>query len=464
MIRKQDISRRGFLATTAAAAAGIVNSAYAKDKPKARTSAGPAPVGGEQFRFAQIGCGGKGKSDMEAMLDGGARLVAMCDVDPDRAGKQFKEHPDVPKFTDYRKMLDQFEKEIDGVVVSTPDHVHAYAAIDAMRRGKHVYVQKPLARTFEECQVLLDAAKKHNLVTQMGNQGHAGTGLLLWEQMMQQGALGDIREVHTWSNRPIWPQGMTAMPPGDPVPEGLDWENWIGPAAMRPYSKVYVPFKWRGWWDFGSGAMGDMACHNMDPAFWILKLGLPETVKAQTSAPAGVAYPEWSIIEYSFPPTAVCPKGVKMTWYDGKKMPAKPEGSHPELQLKDNGCMIAGSKMTAMGGSHASPPVPLALTGQAFGPAVKEVESYWRAELKKLEGCNHYHQWLRAAESKEPAKTGSNFNYAAPMTQAILLGCIALRFPGQELKWDNERRCFTNLPEANQWLSSKPRAGYTLDT
>jgi predicted dehydrogenase len=450
MNRNPGISRRTFLAASAAVTAGIVT--------RARGQSGTA-----QFRFAQVGCGGKGAGDMSSMLKGGARLVAMCDVDPARAVKAYKDHADVPKFTDYRKMLDKLEKEIDGVVVSTPDHVHAYAALDAMRRGKHVYVQKPLARTFEECQLLLDAANKRGLVTQMGNQGHAGAGLLLWEQMMRENALGDIVEVHTWSNRPIWPQGMTAMPEAEPVPEGLDWENWIGPAPMRPYSKAYVPFKWRGWWDFGCGAMGDMACHNMDPAFWVLKLGLPETICAQASAPAGIAYPEWSIIEYRFPASALCPKGLKMTWYDGKKLPPKPEGSHPQLQLGTNGCMIVGSKMTAVGGSHAAPPVPMALAGQEYGPAIKEVESHWRGELKKLEGCDHYHQWLRAAEASEPARPGSKFQYAAPMTQAILLGCLALRFPGQELNWDSQKRCFTNFAPANQWLASKPRPGFSLE-
>lgn len=453
MTRKHPISRRSFLALTAAATAGVAAGAQAQSRA----------AGGGAFRFAQVGCGGKGAGDMNSMLKGGARIVAMCDVDPARAGKLFKEHPDVPKFTDYRKMLDKFEHQIDGVVVSTPDHTHAYAALDAMRRGKHVYVQKPLARTFQECQRLMEAARKYRLVTQMGNQGHAGAGLLLWEKMMKEGAFGEIREVHTWSNRPVWPQGMTEMPESEPVPEGLDWESWVGPAAMRPFSKAYVPFKWRGWWDFGCGAMGDMACHNMDPAFWILKLGLPETIVAQASAPAGIAYPEWSIIEYTFPRSALCPKGLKLTWYDGKKLPEKPEGSHPNLQLGGNGCMIVGSKMTAVGGSHAAPPVPMALTGQAYGVPVKEVESHWREELKKLQGCDHYHQWLHAAEARDPSKTASNFDYAAPMTQAILLGCIALRFPGKTLKWDSQKACFANLPEANEWLSSKPRPGYSLD-
>lgn len=446
-------SRRAFLKSA--------TTAIAFGRP-ALLFAAPSKGATKELRFAQIACGGKGSGDMESMLKGGAKLVAMCDVDPARAAKEFKQHPDVPKFTDYRKMLDKFEKEIDGVVVSTPDHTHAVAALDAIRRGKHVYVQKPLARTFQECQVLLDAAKKYRVVTQMGNQGHAGAGLLLWDLMMKNGAFGEIQRVHVWSNRPIWPQGMTEMAAAEAIPEGLDWENWLGPAPMRPFSTAYVPFKWRGWWDFGTGALGDMACHNMDPAFWILKLGLPDSVKAEVSAPAGIAYPEWSVIEYTFPRSKLCPKGLKMTWHDGKKLPPNPEGCNPNLQLGSNGCMVIGSKMTAIGGSHAAPPVPMALTGQPYGPAVKEAEAYWRGEMKKLEGCDHYHQWVRAAEARDRVKCGSKFEYSVPMTQAILLGCIALRFPGQELRWNHSKRKFSNFPEANRWLNFTPRAGYDL--
>ena len=443
------LSRRSFIASSsvATAAALAVPKAYAQDK---------------EFRIAQIGCGGKGASDLSSITRGGAKVVALCDVDATKASKTYEQYPDLPKYSDYRKMLDEQEKNIDGVVVSTPDHTHAVAALDAIRRGKHVYVQKPLARTFEECQLLLEASRKYKVVTQMGNQGHAGSGLILWKKMMDAGAFGEIKEVHSWSNRPIWPQGMTAYPKGEPVPETMDWDNWIGPAEMRPYSKAYAPFKWRGWWDFGCGAMGDMACHNMDPAFWILKWGLPTSIKAQASAPAKVAYPKWSIIEYTFPATDVCPEGIKMTWYDGKKLPSKPRGCHPKLDVGGNGCMIVGSKMTAMGGSHASPPRPIAIGGKEFGEPVKAAEREWREELKKTKGCDHYKQWVDACKAADPKMCGSNFEYAVPMTQAILLGCLALRFPRQELKWDAKKRCFSNHDEANGWLSSKTRAGFAL--
>ncbi len=414
------------------------------------------------FRFAQIGCGGKGVSDLGNTVNAGGKLVAMCDVDDRRAAGTYKKFPDVPHFTDFREMLDKMGNEIDGVNVSTPDHTHAVAALEAIKRGKHVYVQKPLARTFHECELLLQASRKHGVVTQMGNQGHAGAGLKLWRQMMDEGAFGEIAEIHSWSNRPIWPQGMTEAPKAEEVPAGLDWKGWVGPVAERPYSPAYLPFNWRGWWDFGAGAMGDMACHNMDPAFWICRLGLPTSVKAEASAPAGIAYPKWSVIEYMFPATAACPNGVKLTWYDGGKMPERPEGSHPDLNLGDNGCMIVGSKMTATGGSHASPPRPIALAGKDFGAEAKEAEKYWNGEMKKLGGDDHHRQWVEAALAGEPETPGSNFEYSVPMTQAILLGCIALRFPGQELQWDAESAKFTNFDEANAWLSFEPNPEYRL--
>ncbi|NIS12867.1 MAG: Gfo/Idh/MocA family oxidoreductase, partial [Thermoplasmata archaeon] len=227
---------------------------------------------GGPLRFAQIGCGGKGSSDLANTVSSGGKLIAMCDVDANRAKNHFERYKDVPKYSDFREMLEKHADEIDAVVVSTPDHVHAVAALAAMKRGKHVYVQKPLARTYGENMALLEATTKYKVVTQMGNQGHAGNGLKLWKKMMDEGAFGDVLELHSWSNRPVWPQGMTEYPKAEPPPEGLDWDSWVGPMEMRPYGKGYLPFNWRGWWDFGTGALGDMACHNMDPAFWTCKL------------------------------------------------------------------------------------------------------------------------------------------------------------------------------------------------
>jgi predicted dehydrogenase len=332
-----------------------------------------------------------------------------------------------------------------------------------MRRGKHVYVQKPLARTYAECQAMLESSRKHSVVTQMGNQGHAGSGLKLWEEMLKGDAFGDVQQIHTWSDRPIWAQGMTEAPKEGQVPATLDWNLWLGPAAQRPYSKAYVPFSWRGWWDFGCGAMGDMACHNMDPAFWIFKLGLPLSIKAQASAPAGIAFPDWSIIEYKFGPTPSLPKGVTLTWHDGKKLPAAPAGAVPALKVGSNGCMVIGSKLTALGGSHAGTPHVVAVGDKTEESAIKDADKHWQDVHKTLRGVDHYAQWVHAAEAKDREAPKSNFEYAVPFTQGILLGCIALRFPGQELLWDNEKKQFSNFAEANQWLSFKPREGYNLN-
>jgi predicted dehydrogenase len=311
-------------------------------------------------------------------------------------------------------------------------------------------------------------AKAKGVVTQMGNQGHGGGGLKLWEEMAKADAFGEVKHIHTWSDRPIWAQGMKEQPNEEgwekKIPASLDWDLWLGPVAMRPYSKRYLPFSWRGWWDFGTGAMGDMACHNMDPAFWIFGLGLPTSVKAEASAPAGVAYPQWSVIEYTFAPTPKLPNGVKMTWHDGKKMPPLPEAA-AGAKIGDNGCMVIGSKMTAVGGSHAGEPHVIGVGDKADAAAVKEAEAHWQGVKKTVKGTNHYAQWVKAAEAKDPAgtKPGTQFEYSVPFTQAILLGCVALRFPGQELKFDPEKKQFTNFAEANEWLTYKPRAGYSID-
>lgn len=446
------VTRRTFLGTTAAAAAsiGAAGSLHAQDQK------------GGPLRFAQIGCGGKGSGDLSNTVASGGKLVAMCDVDAGRAKGHFDRYKDVPRYTDFREMLAKHADEIDAVVVSTPDHVHAVAALAAMKKGKHVYVQKPLARTYGECKALLQATRKYKVVTQMGNQGHAGTGLKLWKKMMDDKAFGEVLELHSWSNRPVWPQGMTEYPKEAPVPNGLDWNAWLGPMAQRPYGNGYLPFKWRGWWDFGAGAMGDMACHNMDPAFWTCKLGLPTSIKAEASAPAGIAYPKWSIITFDFPATEICPKGITMTWYDGGKRPKPPAGANPGLDVGGNGCMIVGSSISALGGSHAGTPRPIAVGNKFDQEAIGKAEAHWRSENGKLSGTDHHREWVEAARKGDVKGPGSNFEYSAPMSAALALGAVALRFPGKELKFDQKAGKFTNYDDANQWLTIDPREGYDL--
>ena len=234
-----------------------------------------------------------------------------------------------------------------------------------------------------------------------------------------------------------------------------------------PYGKGYLPFAWRGWWDFGAGAMGDMACHNMDPAFWTCKLGLPTSIEAEASAPAGIAYPKWSLIRFQFPPSEICPSGVKMTWYDGLKnggpRPKPPAGADSGTNMGGEGCMIVGSRMSAMGGSHAGTPRPIAVGRKRDDEAIKEAQEHWKLEHKKLKGTDHHREWVEAAKKGDVKAPGSNFEYAAPMTAALALGAVALRFPGTELKFDQKKGKFTNHDEANDWLTIKPREGYSLE-
>ena len=414
----------------------------------------------EKFRFAKIGVGGKGIPDNKLTIQAGAKLVAMCDVDQKRAASGLKDFSDIPFYEDYRVMLDKHEKEIDGVVISTPDHTHACIALDAMKRGKHVYLQKPLARTYEECQTLLEASKRYKVATQMGNQHHSANGFKVWEKMFADNAIGDINEVQTWCYK-SYTAKEGSVKSGQKAPESLNWDLWLGPAATREYAKEYLPFVWRNWWDFGAGALGDMACHIMDAAFWNLKLGLPDKIIAKTARPAATAYPEWAIVEYTFNNSPVTGKPLKLIWSDGIKRPELPAGCNPNLTLPNQGCYIAGSKMTAMC-PHPGRPLPIALGGQEYSSEVKDTERYWRSESKKLKAQHHYGRWIEAAKSGKFGDAGSNFDYSVPLTQAVLLGCIAQRFPGEELHWDHKNQRFSNHTQANQWLSFKARYGFSI--
>jgi predicted dehydrogenase len=453
-----NVTRRQFIGSTAAAGAAfaIVPSHVLGGPNKTAPS--------DQLTFLQIGCGGKGNKDRKEMLNQGAKLIGMCDPDKKRASGAFKNHPEVPKFDDYRKMLDKLADKADAVTVTTPDHLHGVQAVSAVRRGLHAYVQKPLTRTYHEAEVLREEANRQGVVVQMGNQGHSGNGLKLWERMGEENAFGDIESLHVWTARPgdWWPQGMDSRAESEPVPDHMSWDDWIGPQKHQPYSSAYAPFKWRGWWDFGCGAMGDMACHNADPAFWILNLGEPTEIRAKASSPAGVAYPDWTIVEMDFPATDKTGKPVTLTWYDGGKKPSKPEGAHPGLSLGGEGCMVVGKDMVAMGGSHAGTPRPIAIPGKEFGKPVKKAEKHWRNELKKLSNDNHYARFVNAIKAGDPSKASSEVNYAAPLTQAMLLGCIATRYPGKTLKWDSKKQQFTNHSEANRWLTFNPQNGHRL--
>ena len=443
------VSRREFIGSAAAAAATItIVPSYVLGGPGKRPPS-------EKLGIAQIGCGGKGYGDLRSAIQEGGQVVAMCDVDKARAGKTFKQFRNVPKFGDFRKMLDKRHKDIDAVIISTPDHTHAVAAMHAIKMKKHVYVQKPLTRTIHEARQLTLAARKYGVVTQMGNQGHGGHYLPLAAEYIRAGAIGKVRQVHCWTNRPVWPQGVPTPTGAHKVPATLDWDLWLGPAAERPYHSSYLPFNWRGWWDFGAGALGDMACHNMDPAFFALGLKHPTSVKVRTSGFNGVSFPKWTVIRWVFPVAGRDP--VPVFWYSGGKRPPRPDEMAPGKKLDGNGILFVGESGTMLGEGSAGRCAIIPKSKHKATPVP-------RRSLPRSIG--HYKEWVHACLGKthegKRIVPGSNFDYAGPMTEAILTGCVAMRFDRQELTWDGAAMRFTNNDEANKYLHYEYRKGWTL--
>jgi predicted dehydrogenase len=348
-------------------------------------------------------------------------------------------------------MLDK-EKGIDAVIVSTPDHIHGIAAAWAIERGLHVYVQKPMTRTIWEARMLTELARKHGVATQMGNQGHSNEGARRLCEMIWAGEIGAVREVHAWTDRPIWPQGIEAPLPEEPVPSTLDWDVWLGPAPWRAYNKGYVPFKWRGWFDFGCGTLGDMACHILDPVNWALRLGAPASVECvKQEKKNSQTFPTKSIIRFEFPARANMPP-LTLYWYDGGLMPPRPGGLGPDVKLGDgsNGSLFIGEKGIITTGTYGEKTRLLPdekMNGYKFPDPI----------LTRSPG--HYRDWIRAAKGGDAAC--SNFDYAGPFTEWVLLGTLAVRFEGK-LLWDGQRMKVTNLAEANRFIKPQYRKGWKI--
>ena len=445
-------SRRNFLKSAAAGGLFFI--------PSFRLFGQDLPRLSRQMRFAGIGVGGMGTATCNDIINAGGTITALCDVDPARLKDYARNHPGIPCYTDWRRLLKEKSGEFDAVAISTPDHTHAEIALEAMLRGKHVYVQKPLARTFEECQLLHDVQRSTGVVTQMGNQGHPG--VFRYSELLKEKFWGDVVKIESWSDRPIWPQGMTSYPtPGD-APAGFDWDVWCGPSRDHGFSTAFHDFRWRGWWDYGTGAIGDMAIHNADPAFWIFKLGLPIEVKAECSAPAGIAFPAWSEIEMKFGPTKVLPNGVTLKWYDGQRRPKAPFGSNPNLNLGDNGLLIHGTKVVTLGGSHASSPMVCSAGGHQFNDETRDAQKEARNIVRRARLPGHYEEFIKAVLEGKPELPNSKISYAAPFTQALLIGCVALRYPGETLAFSPEKRLFTNKPEANKFLKLHERKNHSF--
>jgi predicted dehydrogenase len=457
----QHTNRRGFLQTAAFAGAGVL---IAGRRRTTGTCKSPKSPNG-RIAMASIGLGGKGDSDSHDAAQAGD-MVAICDVDErtlNAAGE--KKFPKAKRYTDFRKMFDEMGGSIDAVTVSTPDHLHAPVALMAMRMGKHCFCQKPLARSIYEARLMAQVARDNKVATQMGNQYTAFDALRNAAAFIKSGGLGTVREVHVWTNRPIWDQGGK-RPDSQPCPKHLDWNLWLGPAPVRPFAFGYHPFAWRGWWDFGSGALGDMACHTVNMPYMALNLRDPVAVQAETSGHNGDSYPEWSIIHFDFPALDGRP-AVKLTWYDGDhtKRPRKDIMSKmKEIYKKElaenrkylgSGSAVIGEKGTLYApGDYAD-----------FRQALGDGRPVPEAKYTKSPG--HFAEWIRAIKGGEPAM--SNFpNYAGGLTETMLLGNLAVwaaaTGKGARVEWDAKNLKSTNVAGLETIVKPVYRPGYTLDT
>ncbi len=411
----------------------------------------------EKLNVAAIGSGGMGGGNTNACADAGANIVALCDVDWDRASDTFKRFPQAKQYRDFRKMLDN-EKSIEAVIVATPDHFHAVAAMAAMRRGKHVYVQKPLTRLVGEARALTEAARKYKVVTQMGNQGHSGDGVRDICEWIWAGVIGDVEEVHAWTNRPVWPQGIGRPSEVHQVPSTLDWDLWIGPSPMRPFNRCYLPFNWRGWWDFGGGALADMACHVLDPVFWALKLKYPTSVEASCTPVNEETFPSGSIVRYQFPAREGMP-AVKVNWYDGGLKPARPkelEAARPLDQASSN-VLFMGSKGVLRCGEYGDNPQLLPYD------RMREFAKNKPAQTLKRITTSHEGNWIEAC--KTGGKATSDFEYSGPLTEMVTMGNLAIRPEnvGKKLEWDGENMKVTNDAKADEYVHPHYRDGWSLE-
>ncbi len=445
------ISRRIFIGGVAATAAA----GYALAKTPSLKRAGYRSPN-EKLNIAAIGCGGKGASDIDGCR--AENIIALCDTDWVTARKTFEKYPKAKQYKDYRIMLEQ-EKGIDAVIVSTPDHFHAVAAMAAIKLGKHVYVQKPLTHTIYEARMLTEAARKYGVMTQMGNQGHCSEGIRLACEIVWSDMIGPVKEVHAWTNRPIWPQGIKERLPEEPIPETFAWDTWIGPAPYRPYNKDYAPFKWRGWWDFGCGALGDMACHVLDAPNWALLLDAPTSVEC-VSQEGGTreSPPSKAVIKFEFPARKNMPP-VTVFWYDGGNLPPAQPGLENvrlgDLRGPQNGSLFVGANGYMTTGTYAND------TRLVPEEKMKEFTAPDQVIPRSAQagGATSQREWVYACKSGRPAS--SNFDYAGPFTEWVLLGNVALRVPGK-LMWDAAKMQFTNNKAANEYVKTKYRKGWSL--
>jgi predicted dehydrogenase len=444
------INRRRFLrgAATAAAAAAVL--------PRHIVAGSHQTAPSDKLRLAFVGVGGRGASNLNGLAELDQHVVALCDVDQERAAASLARYPQARQFRDFRRMLDELDDQIDAVVVSTPDHTHASAAMAAIRRGKHVYCEKPLAHTIGEVRALQNAAREHGVITQLGNQGHSFDHIRLFCEWIWDGAIGNVHTIH--AQRPSDYSRIDALPAlaeRPPVPETLDWDLWLGPVASRPYCPEYLPGKWRGWMPFGTGVLGDWTCHIVDPVFWALDLGSPQTIEARTDGYDRLkhadTFPHGTTITYQFP--AKGDRGpVTLHWYDGSlappELPEIPWQSFP----RNTSAVVLGDRGGIRYGSHGA-------TGVRIFPE-EQMLAYERPEPTLPRVAGHHQDWLDAIRNGKPA--GSNFDYGGSLTEIALLGVIATRLTGTRLQWDGASMRFIDCEAANQMLDAPRRPGWEL--
>lgn len=439
----RSISRRTFIFGSALAMGGCATARRRNLKRMGYISPN------EKLFVAGIGVGGKGSSDVDGCNS--ETIIALCDVDWKRAGGTFNRYPKAKKYRDFREMFDK-ERSIDAVTVSTADHVHAVAAMHAIKRGINVYVQKPLTHTIHEARELTKAAREYGVATQMGNQGHSSVDDRRFCEMVWSGVLGEIREVHTWTNRPIWPQGIPEPLPEEPIPEHIDWDLWLGPSPWRPYNSDYAPFKWRGWWDFGTGALGDMGCHVLDAPNWALQLGYPSSVECVSQEGKNEQTgPLRCVLRYEFPARKSMPP-VTLYWYDGGNKPELPDHLKGQTDLSDlsSGNMFVGNRGVSINGSYGR-------NVKLYPESLMEQYNAAKEMLPRSPG--HYQEWIQSCKGGPPSP--GNFDYAGPFTEWVLLGNLALRAEGK-LLWDGPNMKVTNNNEANQYVKMDYRKGWSL--